>query len=205
VFVALAAVLAVLLVGATVQLVRTRTSEQFTHYTSTNSVVHYSLDHPADWRRVEDVSSAVVFSPRAQAISTLFFGNGAGASWTGARQLLRTGATDTVGLYVYSQESNLKGTPPAQFRQSVTDLSPLTTTITSSTETTVSGAVSDQIDAVIADPGDPSVRLGADIYVCQPATGGLVVFTFVAAPDKLDSQEPVISKVLSSVKWLPAT
>ena len=149
-----------LLVGATVQLVRTRTSEQFTHYTSTNSVVHYSLDHPADWRRVEDVSSAVVFSPRVQAISTLFFGNGAGTSWTGARQLLRAGAADAVGLYVYSQESDLKGTPPAQFRQSVTDLSPLTTTITSSTETTVSGAVSDQIEAVIADPGDPSVRLG---------------------------------------------
>jgi serine/threonine protein kinase len=197
---ALAVVTAAL--GAGLYLARFRTSETpFRHYNSTDSVIEYSFDIPADWSRVEDASSAVVFSPRPDVVGSLFFSRGAGGSWAGTRQLLSANAPDAVGVYVYAQHSDLKGASPQDFQQFIKDLSPVDTTIGSSKHTTVTGAVTDELDAVIADPQDRSARLGAEIYVCQPAGGGFVLFTLVAAADDFVSQRPRFDKVMKSVQW----
>jgi serine/threonine protein kinase len=202
-FVAVAVALAVLVAGTVLHLAWPATPETFRHYTSTHSVVPYSLDHPADWGSVEDVSSAVLFSPHTDVMGGLFFAKGAADSWVAPAELLRHRSSEAVALYAFALESDLNGASSQDVEQFVKGYSPADTRTISTKQSMVNGAVTYELEAVVSDPRHHGVRLQADIYVCQPTSGGVALFTFVATPDNMRSQRPRFQKVMRSVKWGP--
>ena len=176
--------------------------EAFQRYSSTNAIVPFSLQYPSSWSAQEGTDTAVVFSPRNDALGALFLPGPAG-SWTGTRELLSSNPSDAVGLYAYSLSTQYGSASGTVLQDAVQGLLPPTVTVSSTTAqaSQIAGASTAQLDAVLTDPADPNARLRALIYVCQPQAGGSVLFAFVAAPDEFDNQRRTFDRVMESVTW----
>jgi serine/threonine protein kinase len=176
--------------------------ETFQRYSSTNAIVPFSLEHPSSWSAQEGTDTAVVFSPRNDALGALFLPGPAG-SWTGTHELLLSNPSDAVGLYAYSLSTQYGGSSSTVLQDAVQGLLPPKVTVSSTTQQApdTAGANTTRLDAEFTDPSDPNARLQSLIYVSQPPAGGSVLFVFFAAPEKFDGQRPTIDRVMESVTW----
>ncbi len=176
--------------------------ETFQRYSSTNAIVPFSLEHPSSWSAQEGTDTAVIFSPRNDALGALFLPGPAG-SWTGTHELLASNPSDAVGLYAYSLSTQYGGSSSTVLQDAVQGLLPPTVTVSSTTTqaSDTGGATTTQLAAVFTDPSDPKARLRSLIYVCQPPAGGSVLIAFFAAPDEFDDQRPTFDRVMDSVTW----
>ena len=176
--------------------------ETFQRYSSTNAIVPFSLEHPSSWSAQEGADTAVVFSPRNDALGALFLPGPAG-SWAGTHELLLSNPPEAEGLYAYSLSTQYGGSSSTVLQDAVQGLLPPEVTVSSTTAQApaVGGASTTRIDAVLTDPSDPNATLRSLVYVCQPPAGGSVLFAFFAAPDEFDGRRPTFERVMESVTW----
>src|SRR4051794_24496145 len=202
--IAIAAVtVAVLAVAAAVFLLRPRTTaEPFRTYANPGSILPYTLSRPQSWTAQEGNASDAILSPRPDAVGDTFFLSAGGSQqrWDGTRQLLASSPQDAVGLYVYASRARSDTTTEGlQSAIAVNAAGPIRWSPTH-WERTVAGSPADELEGVMVDPADPTVKLQVDFYVVQPANGGTVLLAFFAPLDKLDAQQATFDRVLASFR-----
>ena len=171
------------------------------HFSSTNSPVQYTLDHPGSWTAQQGVSTDAVVGARPDLVGSLFFERGTGNSWAGTQRLLGSSPGDAVGVYVYTSFTTLDTSSLSALQQSVSDLLPAVVSFTpTDRRLTVAGAPTDELEAEVHAPSSPSTRLGLVVDVVQSQQGGLVLMVFFAPPDQLDSQRALFEKVRNSLR-----
>ena len=202
--VAIAAVaVAALAIGAAVVLLPSRTSaEPFRSYSNTGSSVPYTLSRPQSWTAKEGTASDTVLSSRPDAVGDTFFLGAAGSTqrWDGTRHLLASSPKDAVGMYVYASDATSDTTTDAlQSAIAVNAAGPISWD-PAHWQRKIAGSPADELEGVMVNPADPTVRLQVDFYVVRPANGGTLLLAFFAPPGQLEAQQPTIDRVLASLR-----
>jgi len=202
--IAIAAVtVAVLAVAAVVFLLPSRTTaEPFRTYANPGSILPYTLSRPQSWTAQEGTASDAILSPRPDAVGDTFFLSASGSPqrWDGTRQLLAGSPQDAVGLYVYASRARSDTTTEGlESAIAVNAAGPIRWSPTH-WQRTVAGSPADELEGVMSNPADPTVKLKVDFYVVQPANGGTVLLAFFAPRDKLDAQQATFDRVLASFR-----
>ena len=192
-----AAVVAVLVVGATV-LLRSAFSEEYRSYANGATVVPFRLDHPAEWEAVVGLASDVVLAPDPSAVDQLFFEGGTPEAWAATTDALASGGSGNVGLYVYTSSTTFDTSRIDVLQQSIGQLLPETTRFESMhREVSVAGASGDEMEAVAYSPeNEPRLRILVDVV--QPSAGGAVLLAFFAPPDSFEDHRGTFERIRDS-------
>ncbi|MFP5346745.1 MAG: serine/threonine-protein kinase [Actinomycetes bacterium] len=204
--VAVAAVAALALVVVAVVLVRSFVlKETFRTYTSTSgeTIVPFRIDYPSSWSSVVGPSSDIVMGPKPLAADQLFF-NKTADQWAATPTWVTDPAPDNVWVYIYTLASTFDTSSPQALQQQVGNLLPETTKFGSMhPNVTVSGARSNEMEAVTSNPQNPSAQFRVMVDVVQPADAdGAVLLAFFAPPGTFDQHMSEFMKVRDSLQVL---
>jgi serine/threonine protein kinase len=200
--VALVAAAAVVVAVAAVLLRSSLFSEVYRTYSSSETVVPFRLDHPADWGSAVGPASDVVVAPDPTAADELFFLKGTAEAWASTTDTVRSGTPEDVWLYVYSQAAAVDTSGAQAFRESIAPLLPTTTEFDSAPhEVSVAGTQAAEMEAVTFDPQNPQTRLRVLVDVVQPPDArGTVLLAFFAPPDTFEDHRSTFERIRDSLQ-----
>jgi len=197
------AAVAVIAVVAAVWFLQFNKEETLRTFTSADTLVPYSLNHPESWTTRTGAASDVVISPRPDAMGDAFLTD-ATDRWGAPRELLASSPEDAMGVYVYTQASG-SDTSVEGLRRTITDLlgRQSATVDLGSTHRMqrVGGAPGHEFEGYLSDPQAPGTRLYAMFDLVLPQSGGLVLLTFFSAPDEFEGQRELFTKIRDSVTF----
>ena len=197
-----AAAVAVLLAVAAVFLQPVLFSEDYRSYTSTQTLVPFRLEHPAEWGSAVGPASDIVLAPDPTAGDDLFFLKGSPEAWASMADIVRSGSSESVWLYVYTSAATFDDSWSEALQGSIAPLLPATTEFDSSArEVSVAGGPAHEIEAVTYDLDNPQTRLRVLVDVVQPpGAGGAVLLAFFAPEDTFEDHRPTFERVRDSLQ-----
>ena len=197
-----AAAVVVLVAVAAVFLRPVLFAEDYRPYTSTQTLVPFRLEHPADWGSAVGPASDVVLAPDPTAGDELFFVKGSPDAWATMADLVRSGSSDSVWLYAYTAAATFDDSWSEALQESITPLLPATTEFDSSArQVSVAGGPANEIEAVTYDPDNPQTRLRVLVDVVQPpGAGGAVLLAFFAPEETFDDHRPTFERIRDSLE-----
>jgi serine/threonine protein kinase len=201
--VALVAAAAVIVAVAAVLLRSSWLPEDYRTYTSSQTVVPFRLDHPADWGSAVGPASDIVLAPDPTLADDLFFLKGTPEAWASATNAVRSSSPGNVWLYVYAPGTTFDTSGDRALQDSVALLLPDTTRFDPAPprRLTVAGSSVTEMAAVTSDPAHPQTRLRVLVDAVEAPEGqGSVLLAFFTAPDTFDDQRPTFGKIRDSLQ-----
>jgi serine/threonine protein kinase len=175
----------------------------FRTYTSSDTVVPYSMSYPDTWTVERGVASDVVLAPRPDAVAATFFlQTSQENAWTGTRNLLRTSRAEVIGTYIYAATSGAEPTAEG-LRSAISARLPNSKLAFGSThgQVPIGGAPAHQLEGTVSDPSSPGTQLRAMFDLVLPEGGGSVLITYFAPPHDFEEQRPVFTKMRESLRF----
>jgi hypothetical protein len=201
--VAVVAAVAVIAVVAAVWFLQFNKEEALKPFTSQDTLVPYSLNHPESWTTRTGAASDVVISPRPDAMGDAFLTD-ASDRWGAPRELLASSPEDAMGVYVYTQAAG-SDTSVEGLRKTITDLLGRQTATVDLGSThrmqRVGGAPGHEFEGYLSDPQAPGTRLYAMFDLVLPQSGGLALFTFFSAPDDFEENRALFTTIRDSITF----
>lgn len=193
------AAVVVLAVAAAAALYFTNRGEALSQHFTKNKTVAFSFDYPGNWREQQSGVNTV-FSPRADALGSLFVSN----QWGQTASVLRSDPGDVVGLYTSFGFTQLDSQDPEALRQGLQSLLPDDATFEPGQRVVpLKGVSARELQGRLVDPASGTeLRLVSYVVQVQEPENTSVVLVFVSSPSDFDHNSKLFDRIVATADFL---